>query len=217
MHTFGKDERIVVEGDALGGGGFTDFLSDMAGYGAADESDCEEEADYPEAAGGENNRDKSPGSDSSKSSKSSKRKSIMRSVSKRRSKSSQRIPGTGNPSKSRTIAAPEMRDATTPPTGHVSQSSSSSDLQNSATFADSSEPGGQAVIFKPTAPIKTPTSDVNVAIERRNRAPGTMGLTMVTAVAHVWFNTFFEGNGPEQEGKRTAAASLILNGTGWMG
>jgi hypothetical protein len=28
-----------------------------------------------------------------------------------------------------------------------------------------------------------------------------MGLTMVTAVAHVWFNTFFEGNGPEQDGK----------------
>merc|ERR1712093_318691 len=27
------------------------------------------------------------------------------------------------------------------------------------------------------------------------------GWTMVTAVAHVWFNCFFEGNGPEQGGK----------------
>lgn len=57
-----------------------------------------------------------------------------------------------------------------------------------------------AVIFKPTNPIKLPNSDVNICIEKRNRAPTSMGFTVVTAVAHVWFNTFFEGNGPEQDG-----------------
>ncbi|KAK7981541.1 hypothetical protein PG996_009245 [Apiospora saccharicola] len=63
------------------------------------------------------------------------------------------------------------------------------------------EPGGQAVIFKPKQPIRLPTSDVNIDLERRNRAPSSMGLTMVTAVAHVWFNAFFEGNGPERDGE----------------
>jgi hypothetical protein len=58
-----------------------------------------------------------------------------------------------------------------------------------------------AVIFKPESPIRVANSDVCVSLERRNRAPAYMGLTMVTAVAHVWFNTFFEGNGPEQDGE----------------
>lgn len=51
------------------------------------------------------------------------------------------------------------------------------------------------VIFRPTEPIILPTSDVNIDFERRNKAP--YGLSMLTAVAHVWFNVFFEGNGPE--------------------
>lgn len=57
------------------------------------------------------------------------------------------------------------------------------------------------MIFKPQTPIRVPTSDVNITVERRNRAPRSVGLTMVTAVAHVWFNAFFEGNGPEQGGR----------------
>lgn len=57
-----------------------------------------------------------------------------------------------------------------------------------------------AVIFKPQAPIRIHNSDVNITIERRHRTPKSVGLTMVTAVAHVWFNTFFEGNGPEKDG-----------------
>ena len=52
------------------------------------------------------------------------------------------------------------------------------------------EPGADAVIFRPSTPIVLPTSDVNINFERRNKA--TYGLTMVTSVAHVWFNAFFE-------------------------
>ncbi|KAA8573239.1 hypothetical protein EYC84_003734 [Monilinia fructicola] len=51
---------------------------------------------------------------------------------------------------------------------------------------------------KPTTRA-TETDDINIDFERRNKA--SMGWTMVTAVAHVWFNAYFEGNGPEQGGK----------------
>lgn len=52
------------------------------------------------------------------------------------------------------------------------------------------EPGADAVIFRPETPVVLPTSDINIDFERRNKA--TYGLTMVTSVAHVWFNAFFE-------------------------
>lgn len=52
------------------------------------------------------------------------------------------------------------------------------------------ELGADAVIFRPERPIILPTSDINIDFERRNKA--TYGLTMVTSVAHVWFNAFFE-------------------------
>lgn len=51
------------------------------------------------------------------------------------------------------------------------------------------------VVFRPSEPLILPTSDVNIDFERRNKAG--YGMSMVTAVAHVWFNAFFEGNGPE--------------------
>lgn len=50
--------------------------------------------------------------------------------------------------------------------------------------------GADAVIFRSETPIVLPTSDINIDFERRNKA--TYGLTMVTSVAHVWFNAFFE-------------------------
>lgn len=56
---------------------------------------------------------------------------------------------------------------------------------------NSTEIGGNAVIFRSANPILVPTSDVCIDIERRTRA--SYGLTMVSAVAHVWFNVFFEG------------------------
>ncbi|KAJ4354272.1 Telomerase protein component 1 [Didymosphaeria variabile] len=54
------------------------------------------------------------------------------------------------------------------------------------------------VVFRPKKRVVLPTNDINLDIERRNKA--AFDVTMVTAVAHVWFNTFFEGNGPEQNG-----------------
>jgi hypothetical protein len=57
---------------------------------------------------------------------------------------------------------------------------------------------GSDVIYRPKERIMVPTSDVNIDFERRSTA--AYNLTMVTAVAHVWFNAFFEGNGPENGG-----------------
>lgn len=79
--------------------------------------------------------------------------------------------------------------------------SKSADLlsqSNTSGEGSGAEEGGTAVVFKPIKPIILPTGDVNLDFERRNKA--SYGFSMVTAVAHVWFNAFFEGNGPENNG-----------------
>jgi len=52
--------------------------------------------------------------------------------------------------------------------------------------------GIQNVILRPSKPIRLPTSDVNIDFERRNKS-GYTGFAMVTSLAHVWFNAYFEG------------------------
>lgn len=64
-------------------------------------------------------------------------------------------------------------------------------------------PGADAVLFRPEHPIVLPTSDINIDFERRNKA--TYGLAMVTSVAHVWFNAFFES--------QYSSTSPLENGT----
>lgn len=63
---------------------------------------------------------------------------------------------------------------------------------------ESLHPGTGDVVFRPSKRVVLPTNDINIDVERRNKA--AFDLTMVTAVAHVWFNTFFEGNGAEKNG-----------------
>lgn len=48
-------------------------------------------------------------------------------------------------------------------------------------------------IFRPSQPILLPTSDINLAVEQHKGWGNT-----VTSVAHVWFNCYFEGSGPER-------------------
>ena len=60
----------------------------------------------------------------------------------------------------------------------------------SPSTATSPEPGADAALFRPPTPLVLPTSDINIDFERRNKAG--YGFTMVTSVAHVWFNAFFE-------------------------
>ncbi|KAK2630511.1 hypothetical protein QTJ16_001331 [Diplocarpon rosae] len=132
FHVFTKKERAVIEGNAPGGGGFTDMLSDMAGF--------------------------------------------------------------QNEGKVRKGNSADQLDNITSPSPAAGNSSSSS----TEAEASAAESGGSAVIFKPSTRVILPSSDINIDFERRNKA--SLGWTMVTAVAHVWFNCFFEGNGPEQGG-----------------
>ncbi|CAG8148331.1 unnamed protein product [Penicillium nalgiovense] len=66
----------------------------------------------------------------------------------------------------------------------------------------SSSPAGRSVsamIFKPNKPLIVPNSDVNIDFERRSKASYT-GFAMVTSIAHVWFNPYFEGGAKHDSG-----------------
>ena len=77
---------------------------------------------------------------------------------------------------------------------HESKAQLTQSLTGDTQSSMASEPGVSAVIFHPAKPIILPTSDINIDFERRNKA--TYGFTMVTSVAHVWFNAFFESQHP---------------------
>lgn len=172
FHTFKKEERLVVEGNPPDGGGIADMMWEMAGYATTGKKPDPPALD--EVAGETGGEIKQAGDKEKSSTQDAKRSKteFLHQVSPPKAKT------TANP----TTAAPkEDTDSTEP--------------------SQESEPGGMAVILKPKEPIQIPNSDVNIAVERRNKSSKSMGLTMVTAVAHVWFNTFFEGHGPEQNGK----------------
>ncbi|KAI1817922.1 phosphatases II [Poronia punctata] len=182
FHTFTKDERQIVQGDAPGGSGMMDMVYEMAGYGQdSATTEQHESADSAEGARNPNpdaNVATSPASSDTPTTPDTRRGSIKR-ISR--------------------LINPRSPDKT-PREEWPSTSAASSPLTSSPSASSEPEPGGMAVILKPKQPIRIPNSDVNIGIERRNRTPKSVGLTMVTAVAHVWFNAFFEGNGPEQNG-----------------
>ena len=167
LHTFSKEERCIVRGDAPEGGGLTNIVWDMAGYSTGEKAPDDapfSEGTNNEVAGGEGKA----------SSDDKPSEAAPKLIDKRDTKASK-------------LAA--------------SRSSTASSASSKKQPQDAAEPGGQAVIFRPSEPIQVSNSDVNISVERRNRTHKSIGLTMVSAVAHVWINTFFEGNGPEQDGK----------------
>lgn len=111
-------------------------------------------------------------------------------------------PATPAPSKSRTIpfhasaSTAALPTAGNPPTGPGSGATTPKSDQASNAESDS-EAGGRAVLFRPAQPLIVAGSDVNIDFERRH---STSKYGMVTSVAHVWFNAFFEGGGAEQDG-----------------
>ena len=54
--------------------------------------------------------------------------------------------------------------------------------------------------LRPNKPIRVATSDVEISVQRREKTP-VLNFNVVTSVAHVWFNAFFEGGGPESDGE----------------
>ncbi|KAL4910143.1 protein-tyrosine phosphatase-like protein [Aspergillus multicolor] len=89
----------------------------------------------------------------------------------------------------------------------ISATGSDSSLVTSTTAASSSSPTTpattntsqppqkhtHAVFLRPSSPLILPSPDVNIDFERRSKAASYTGLAMVTSVAHVWFNPYFEG------------------------
>ena len=73
---------------------------------------------------------------------------------------------------------------------HETKAQSTQTLNSKTEISSPSEPSVSAVIFRPAEKLILPTSDINIDFERRNKA--AYGFTMVTSVAHVWFNAFFE-------------------------
>ena len=229
FHTFTKKERYIVEGDppsAGGGGGVVGMLYDMAGYGSAATPVPEQEVLDDARGGGRENADASPvvsPPDRSDTGTPSSMKSTKAKMGKRASKLISKVSRSSSRAQTpKPPADPDAKSPSTDPTGNESADSSPTSITSSALSIDrerqnqgsgddssspangntdaETEPGGRAVIFKPRTTIRVPNSDVNITVERRNRAPSSMGLTMVTAVAHVWFNAYFEGRGPEQAG-----------------
>ncbi|KAL8297838.1 hypothetical protein RB597_007138 [Gaeumannomyces tritici] len=205
LHTFTRDERVIVEGDTPSAGTVAEVVPDLTKLAAAEaHSGAGEDADYEAVKDAPGKND---GVDAFliKPNKSSKAASLMRKLSKRATKSPHRVKAeqgdAASVSSSAAASSQLLSSATTPATTPATASASQSSLSK-ASVSSETEPGGMAVIFKPKQPLIVPNSDINIAVERRNKAPASMGLmTMVTAVAHVWFNVFFEGRGPEQGGK----------------
>jgi protein-tyrosine phosphatase len=84
----------------------------------------------------------------------------------------------------RTTKLDAKKDTLSSPVENTPQSSTHA--LSAATAANT-----QAVILRPMKSVILPTSDINIDFERRNQA--SMGMSLVTSIAHVWFNAFFEG------------------------
>lgn len=115
--------------------------------------------------------------------------------------------GNTTPSKSVNGETGKLDAATTGPvsaaTWAPSPIASQTDILSEAelTRRSTMSPSGtlSAVIFRPEKPVIVPGSDVNIDFERRSKASYT-GFAMVTSVAHVWFNPYFEGGDKHDSG-----------------
>ncbi|GES57049.1 dual specificity phosphatase catalytic domain protein [Aspergillus terreus] len=111
----------------------------------------------------------------------------------------------------RTVVEGGGRDETTTtnspakePVSAVTNSSATTISSAAATATSSGDTGSPAghptgALFRPKKPVILPTSDVNIDFERRSKAAYT-GWAMVTSIAHVWFNAYFEGGDKHDSG-----------------
>ncbi|KAB8257098.1 protein-tyrosine phosphatase-like protein [Aspergillus pseudonomiae] len=76
--------------------------------------------------------------------------------------------------------------------------SSSSSSSDSSDEDSTTQKGTSAVLFRPSKPLILPTSDINIDFERRSKA--YKDWAMVTSIAHVWFNAYFEGGDKQDSG-----------------
>lgn len=210
FHTFTKKERMVVEAGVPPETGLSEMFWDLAGYSAsgagsgdkvpeevelADEANdaVDANAENKDGAGVATTGGGGSGEDGSETSEKKRHKLVRK--------------GTGLIQKVQSGVGNGIEKAKSKTSGSNSTLASDASLTKAE---DDAEPGGLAVIFKPVEPIRLPNSDVNIAVERRNKTHKSLNLTMVSAVAHVWFNTFFEGQGPEQDGRASDSGIFTI-------
>lgn len=198
FHTFSRDERLVVEGNAPDGYGWTDMMWELAGYSMDPKSQDSVEAQLQQAS---NSGKKNGAAQKEKQSATSGEHHHHHNPKHAAKRTATLIKIASDTSLRKLGKDKESKVNTTPKRPRSLRKSSSSSSSSSSSEEDEEEPGGMAVILKPKTPVIIPNSDVNISVERRNRTRRSLGMTMVTAVGHVWFNTFFEGNGPEQENR----------------
>ncbi|QDS71161.1 hypothetical protein FKW77_010057 [Venturia effusa] len=92
-----------------------------------------------------------------------------------------------------TSSAAPKADSLAPTTTATSATSTNAAVNKTVMYT------GADAVFRPKKPIILDSNDINVDTERRTKSAYAFGLT--TSVSHVWFNTFFEGNGPENNGR----------------
>lgn len=93
-------------------------------------------------------------------------------------------------------ASPLDRHSSTPVEASTSPSSIDRPFRKSLsqTSQPSSNDGTTDVVLRPSAPLYVPTNDINIDFERRATPSFRPSFSMVTSVAHVWFNAFFEAH-----------------------
>ncbi|PFH57734.1 hypothetical protein XA68_14643 [Ophiocordyceps unilateralis] len=214
FHTFSRHERLVVTAGAPAGDGVSQAIWDLAGYPVTSSADAAPEAaDLADAANGSREDDSSnangrrpalpnrPGTEPTVQHRA--RQKLMR----KGTDLIQRVSPAVDGSKQQHFLRPDAPSDSTPSANSSSSSSNTPRVEAS----EEPEPGGMAVMFRPDEPIRLPTGDINVSVERRNKSSKSIGVTMVTAVAHVWFNVFFEGRGPEQDGRPSDSGVFTID------
>ncbi|KAL4948924.1 hypothetical protein BDW69DRAFT_175511 [Aspergillus filifer] len=89
--------------------------------------------------------------------------------------------------------------ATSNPTSNTTSTAAENNATPGTTTTVTAGPHSQpqkhtsAVLLRPSTPLILPSSDINIDFERRSKAASYTGLPMVTSIAHVWFNSYFEG------------------------
>jgi hypothetical protein len=103
-----------------------------------------------------------------------------------------------NSTSSSAVSTPKSEKSNTGSRASSPKSSSSAIASTPAII--SNPPPSTLTILHPSEPVIIPTQDINIEIERRSRSAYGFP-TMVTSTAHCWFNTYFEGEGPERQGE----------------
>ncbi|KAG6234119.1 hypothetical protein E4U26_006692 [Claviceps purpurea] len=227
LHTFSKQERHVVQGGMPKDTSIGDMLWELAGYGtsavgiAADKAPEGVEGDLAKASNLDNEEENSGGTGTGTAAPAAERRrhkyirkgtALIQKVSvsangAAASESAKTKPSSNGTTTTTTDTTTTAAAASTSTSKDQASTTTTTTTEGDSSTAPSSpaedpEPGGQAVIFRPVTPILVPTSDIHIGLERRNKTHKSLSsLTMVSAMAHVWFNAFFEGQGPEQDGR----------------